>query len=155
MSALLHAISLSSLDESASSRNSPKIMCQMTIMQTLGRLETDDCLACWPQVMVACQARVPSSSGRQGEGVPFFSTPPDKPLHFTIGDNTAAPEGLQAAVCLMSKGDKAIVSCPASLLRSQPDCAVDLKAPSGVDRIELELHLRRLVEVSQQSPDRS
>ena len=35
---------------------------------------------------MACTARVPSSSGRQGEGTPYFSTPDDRPLRFTVGD---------------------------------------------------------------------
>ena len=39
-----------------------------------------------PQVEVSCTARVPSSSGRQGEGTPYYSSTPDRPLCFTIGD---------------------------------------------------------------------
>ena len=38
------------------------------------------------QVEVSCTARVPSSDGRQGEGPPYFATPADRPLRFTIGD---------------------------------------------------------------------
>ena len=38
------------------------------------------------QVEVSCTARVPSSSGRQGEGAPYHASTPDSPLRFTVGD---------------------------------------------------------------------
>lgn len=105
------------------------------------------CLQCLPvQVKVTCQARVPSSSGRQGEGAPFFSSPAQQPLQFTIGSN-AVPPGLEAAVCSLSKGEHAIVSCPADQLRAQDTAQLQISVPAALDRVELELHLQHLLEV--------
>lgn len=46
---------------------------------------------CWnaarEQVEVECAARVPSTSGRQGAGEPYWVTPAGQPLRFTVGDS--------------------------------------------------------------------
>ena len=46
-----------------------------------------------PQAEVECAARVPSSSGRQGEGKPYWATPAGQPLRFTIGTGQVSALG--------------------------------------------------------------
>ncbi len=43
------------------------------------------------EVEVECKARIPSSSGQQGSGSPFFATAPDHPLRWAIGDSSCPP----------------------------------------------------------------
>ena len=40
-----------------------------------------------------CAARVPSTSGRQGEGKPYWATPVGQPLRFTIGAGQVSAPG--------------------------------------------------------------
>ena len=61
------------------------------------------------EVEVDCQARVPSSSGRQGEGTPFFANPPEAPLKWAIGDGSAPPGGpLQLNTLALKHGGTAV-----------------------------------------------
>ena len=39
------------------------------------------------QVEVSCTARVPSSSGRPGQGEAYYSSQPGKPLHWVVGSS--------------------------------------------------------------------
>ena len=43
------------------------------------------------QVDVSCTARVPSSSGRPGQGQIYFSSQPGQPLHWVVGSGKVSP----------------------------------------------------------------
>ena len=43
------------------------------------------------QVDVSCTARVPSSSGRPGQGQTYFSSQPGQPLHWVVGSSKVSP----------------------------------------------------------------
>ncbi|EIE22917.1 hypothetical protein COCSUDRAFT_64037 [Coccomyxa subellipsoidea C-169] len=98
------------------------------------------------EVEVTCTARVPSSSGRQGEGRTYFSTPPDQPLCFAIGDGQV-PSGFEDAVCSLAKLERAIVSCPAAKARPKGPGGLVPPPPDGIDRVELELQLLSMLQV--------
>ncbi|BDA50340.1 probable peptidyl-prolyl cis-trans isomerase FKBP5 [Coccomyxa sp. Obi] len=98
------------------------------------------------EVEVACTARVPSSSGRQGEGRTYFSAPPDQPLCFAIGDGQV-PSGFEDAVCALAKLERAIVSCPAGKARRPEPGGLLPPPPDGTDRVEFELQLLSMIQV--------
>ena len=107
------------------------------------------------QVEVSCSARVPSSSGRQGEGVPFYETQPGRPLRFTIGARSVGRH-FEQAVCTLAKGERAIVSCPIDHTIPDDSTAVDTctvgsmsppPPPAGIGRVEYELELLAMLQV--------
>jgi hypothetical protein len=52
------------------------------------RLHASTLHASDPQVAVAVKARMPAMDGSQGTTQPYFETPDDQPLRFTMGDTT-------------------------------------------------------------------
>ena len=50
------------------------------------------------QVEVSCTARVPSSSGRPGQGETYYSSPPGQPLHWVVGSSKVRPSSLTSQV---------------------------------------------------------
>jgi len=91
------------------------------------------------QVNVSIQARVPSSSGRQGEGTPFFSSA--TPLQWALGCGQIGGL-LEEGISAMAKGEHAFISCPddkGGKLIPQP--------PEGVDRVEYEVELHSMIQV--------
>lgn len=98
---------------------------------------SDDCM----QVSVSIKARIPSSSGRQGEGEPFYSS--SAPLQWALGSGKVSAlleEGLSA----MAKSEKAFVSCPAE--ERSGDASLLPPTPEGIDRIEYEVELHSMVQ---------
>lgn len=93
------------------------------------------------QVEVALQARMPSSSGRQGEGPPYFHPP--QPLRWTLGEGTVDPH-IEDGITSMAKGEHAFLSCPLDL--AAPSGLV-LPPPESVERVEYEIELRSMVQV--------
>lgn len=86
---------------------------------------------------MSCSARVSSPSGRQGDSTPYFVAPA---LKFIMGSG-AAPSGLEEGLSNMTKGEKAVFSCPTEYARGSsllPD------PPDHPDRVEFELHLLSL-----------
>jgi hypothetical protein len=95
------------------------------------------------QVTVRCWARVPSTTGRQGEGVPYFQTSDAETLIFTMGEGRVPP-GLEEGVGSLAKGERAFVSCPADSARGGtlvPD------PPADVDRVKYEMELVSMLQV--------
>ena len=100
------------------------------------------------QVEVTCSARVPSSSGRQGEGTPYFATPPGQPLRWTLGSGRAGAY-FEEGVCSLGKGERAFLSCPAEESGTE---GLIPPAPSGAERVEYEVELLDMVQVSRVLP---
>lgn len=109
------------------------------------------------QVTVAVTARVPSSTGREGEGLPYFQTRQQEdglgvdqgaskagpPLTWVMGEGRV-PRGLEEAVGSLARGERSFVSCPAD----QASGGELLPAPpAGVERVEFELELLSMLQV--------
>ena len=90
-------------------------------------------------------ARVPSSSGRQGEGPPFFAT--DAPVRWVLGTG-AVGAALEEGISGMSKSERAFLSCPAETGDGSL-CSSGLvpPPPAGIDRVEYEAELHSMVQV--------
>ncbi|KAK9805627.1 hypothetical protein WJX72_008874 [[Myrmecia] bisecta] len=95
------------------------------------------------EVEVDCKARVPSTSGRQGEGTPYFATAPGAPLRWTMGSGQVPP-GLEEGLSSVVKGERAIISVPAALAKG----GTLLPAPpDGAERVEYEVELLSMLQV--------
>eukprot|EP00884_Botryococcus_braunii_P003072 jgi/Botrbrau1/12766/Bobra.0238s0005.1 len=114
------------------------------------------------EVTVAVTARVPSATGRELEGLPYFQGKqetegtsgvtgrdggskqrPGAPLTWVMGEGRV-PRGLEEAVGSLAKGERSCVSCPASLASGG-----DLlpSPPSGIERVEFELELLSMLQI--------
>jgi FKBP-type peptidyl-prolyl cis-trans isomerase len=104
-------------------------------------------------VTVTVTGRVPATTGREGEGLPYFPERGEArggsnqqqggTLTWVMGDGRV-PAGLEEAVASLAKGERAIVSCPASLASGG-----DLlpAPPSSIERVEFELELLSMLQV--------
>jgi hypothetical protein len=92
------------------------------------------------QVSVSIKARVPSSSGRQGQGTPFFSS--DNPLQWALGSGQVGSL-LEEGISAMAKSEHAIISCPSERVEG----LIPLP-PEGVDRVEYEVELHSMIQVN-------
>ena len=95
------------------------------------------------QVLVSVKARIPSSSGRQGEGEPFYSSP--SPLKWALGSGKVS-EYLEEGLGSMAKSEKAFVSCPAE--KSSRHNSLLPPTPAGIDRVEYEAELHSMIQAS-------
>ena len=95
------------------------------------------------QVSVSIKARIPSSSGRQGEGQPFYSS--SSPLQWALGTGRVSAH-LEEGLSSMAKSEKAFVSCPAD--KSSGDISLLPPVPEGIDRVEYEVELHSMIQAS-------
>ena len=51
------------------------------------------------QVEVSCTARIPSSSGRPGQGQTYFSTQPGQPLQWVVGSGKVCSPVATVCIC--------------------------------------------------------
>mmetsp|Transcript_33042 Transcript_33042/g.93524 ORF Transcript_33042/g.93524 Transcript_33042/m.93524 type:complete len:596 (-) Transcript_33042:206-1993(-) len=96
-------------------------------------------------VEIHCTARMPPLTGVLGEGKVLFSTPEESPLTITIGEGQVGPH-LEAALCSMSQGEKAVFFCPADANESE----LLWNVPSVQNEtlwVEYEIALQRIVQV--------
>lgn len=94
------------------------------------------------QVEVSIVARKPSSSGRQGEGTPYFKT--KTPLTWALGSDktsTLFEEGIGS----MGKGEKAFIVCPRET--KYPENSLIPPPPREISRIEYEVELHSMFQV--------
>ena len=96
---------------------------------------------------MSLRARVPSSSGRQGEGAPFFATA--APMRWVLGTG-AVGAFLEEGVSGMAKAERAFLSCPPEIGGSGSGSSGGLipPPPPGVDRVEYEAELHSMVQVN-------
>lgn len=94
------------------------------------------------QVVVSLKARVPSSSGEQGRGIPYFSTV--SPLVWAMGSGRVG-KYLEEGLGSMAKAEKAILSCP--IEAGKPKDQLLPPAPDGIDRVEFEVELHSMIQV--------
>jgi hypothetical protein len=95
------------------------------------------------QVTVRCWALVPSTMGRQGEGVPYFQTSDVETLTFTMGEGRVPP-GLEEGVGSLAQGERAFVSCPADSARGGTLCRI--RRLTWI-RVEYEVELVSMLQV--------
>ena len=90
---------------------------------------------------------MPSSSGRQGEGAPFFATA--APVRWVLG-TSAVGAFLEEGISGMAKAERAFLSCPAETGGSSGGSSAGLipPPPAGVDRVEYEAELHSMVQVN-------
>lgn len=69
------------------------------------------------QVSFSLEARTPAYDGTQLSGYKYHSISPDTPLTLQLGQ-AQIPPGLEAALCYMSKGEKAVFIVPAQQMCS-------------------------------------
>lgn len=93
------------------------------------------------QVLTSISARIPSSSGRQGEGIPFYDSQGD--VQWTMGSG-AVSQSLEEGISSMAKAEVAFISCPVESI--DPATSILPPNPEGVDRIEYEVELHSMIQ---------
>lgn len=89
---------------------------------------------------MSLKARCPSSSGRQGEGAPFFCS--QTPLRWELGSG-AVSSHVEEGICSMAKGERAFLSCP---LDGDAGTALVPAPPEQVPRVEYEVELHSMLQ---------
>lgn len=88
---------------------------------------------------MSIKARVPSSSGRQGEGTPFYAT--NTPLRWALGSGQVGSL-LEEGIGAMAKSEHAMISCA-----GEKGGGLIPAPPQGVDRVEYEVELHSMIQV--------
>lgn len=115
------------------------------------------------QVSFSFELRTPAYDGTQLSGYKYHSISPDKPLRVQLGQ-AQVPEGLETALCYMSKGEKAAFVIPAEQMhinqqqqdgssgdsssQQQQDVLRIPGPPAKAVQVELCVQLHDLVQVS-------